>query len=59
MMQERPSNAESRALLDWFERRPAVLSLDLRGDGEDIEIPKEHGNDEAKYEKCTDLRLFP
>ena len=45
---ERPSHAESRALLDWFGRRPAVLSLDLRGDGEDVEIPAEHRNDEAK-----------
>ena len=45
---ERPSHAESRALLDWFVRRPAVLSLDLRGDGEDVEIPSDHSKDETK-----------
>jgi hypothetical protein len=36
---------ETRALLEWFEQRPFVLSLDLGGRGEDIEVPKEHSDD--------------
>ena len=39
---------ETRALLEWFEQRSFIISLNLGGSDEDITIPKKHNGDDKK-----------